>query len=152
MIDPLLIGTPDSILPVIAGWIPCPVAALLNRPSMTLIFVLSGSNGARDSLSSIPAPDPFAHHRPGLMPVPMNSTAKRWGGGALVAAEADELRPKPDSDSSHGRPIVTPAPRSMVLRDNARSPCRCASFCVLIIDHLVLAVSSSRPRLLRNWR
>src|SRR3954471_22151255 len=123
---------------------PCPVAALLNRPSMTLIFALSGSNGARDSLSSIPAPDPFAHQRPGLMPVPMNSTAKRWGGAALVAAEADELRPKPASDSSHGRPIVTPAPRRTVLRDNARPPCRDDSCCVLIMDHLLLAVSSSR--------
>src|SRR3954469_18666311 len=115
MIDPLLMGTPDRRLPVIAGWIPCPVAALLNRPSMTLIFALSGSSGANDSLSSIPAPVPLAHQRPGLMPVPMNNTAKRWGGPEVVAAEA-ELIPKPESDSSHGKAMVTPAPRRNVLR------------------------------------
>src|SRR3954452_16382398 len=107
---------------------PCPVAALLNRPSMTLIFDLSGSSGASDSLSSIPAPAPLAHQRPGLMPVPMNNTAKRWGCAAGVAAEA-ELMPKPDSDSSHGKAMVTPVPRRKVLR-------------VFFIDHLLLAVSS----------
>src|SRR5262245_59596123 len=102
---------------------------------MTLIFALSGSKGASDSLSSIPAPAPLAHQRPGLMPVPMNSTAKRWGCPAVVAAEA-ELLPKPDSDSSHGKAMVTPAPRRKVLRDNAISRSRRASCCVFILDHL----------------
>src|SRR3954470_12839999 len=151
MIEPLLIGTPDNMLPVIAGCIPCPVAALLNRPSMTLVFAFSGSNGASDSLNSIVAPDPLAHQRPGLMPVPMKSTAKRRGCAAVVAAEA-ELMPKPDSDSSHGKAMVTPAPRRKVLRANAFLRFRRASCCVFIIDHLSLAADCSRPRLLRNWR
>src|SRR3954449_10090313 len=146
MIDPLLIGTPDNMLPVIAGCIPCPVAALLKRPSITLIFALSGSNGASDSLNSIVAPDPLAHQRPGLMPVPMKSTAKRCGCTAVVAAEA-ELRPKPDRDSSHGKAMVTPAPRRNVLRPNAFFRVRRASDCVFIMDHLSLAVTCSRPRL-----
>src|SRR4051794_29507389 len=138
MIEPLLIGTPDNRLPVIAGCIPCPVAALLKRPSMTLIFALSGSNGARDSLNSIAAPVPFAHQRPGLMPVPMNSTAKRWGCAAVVAAEAAAM-PKPDSDSSHGKPMVTPAPRRKVLRANAFSRLRCVSGRGFVTVHLSLA-------------
>src|SRR4051812_31664014 len=102
---------------------PCPVAALLNSPSMTLIFDLRGSSGASDSPSSIPAPDPLAHQRPGLIPVPMNNTAKRCGCAAVVAAEA-ALTPKPDSDSSHGSAIVTPTPWRKILRDNVLSTFR----------------------------
>jgi hypothetical protein len=56
----------------------------------------------------------------------MNSTAKRWGGSEMVAAEA-ELTPKPASDSNHGKAMVTPAPRRKILLDNALSRFRRAS-------------------------
>ena len=35
------------MLPVCPGWMPTPTAGLLNRPLMTLIFVFTGSSGAR---------------------------------------------------------------------------------------------------------
>src|SRR5664279_2175082 len=79
---------------------------------MTLILALSGSSGCNDSLSCSPAPLPLAHQRPGLMPVPMKSTAKRFGGLGTAAA---------DSDSSHGKAIVTPVPRRNVRREEAFS-------------------------------
>ena len=61
MIAPFLSGAPVSRLPVMPGWMPLPVAALLNSPSMTLIFGFSGSSGCSVWLSSIAAPLPFAH-------------------------------------------------------------------------------------------
>ena len=66
---------------------------------------------------SVPAP--FAHQFGGLMPLPMNRAAKRRG------YFAEEVRgtgspPQPESDSSQGRPSVTPTPR--------RNVCRLVSF------------------------
>ena len=61
MIAPRLSGAPVSRLPVIPGWMPLPVANLLKRPSMTLIFVFSGASGWSVWLSSIAAPLPLAH-------------------------------------------------------------------------------------------
>ena len=56
-----------------------PTAGLLNRPLMTLIFCFTGSSGASVLLSFIAAPAPLAHQWLPLMPLPMNSTAKRLG-------------------------------------------------------------------------
>src|SRR5262249_26978334 len=89
---------------------PCPVECLLNRPLITVILCFNGSSGDRLRPSVIAAPDPWAPQWSSLMPLPMKSTAKRLGNGFEdVAASAD-------SDSSHGRHIVTPAPRSTVRR------------------------------------
>ena len=90
---------------------------------MTLIFALSGSSGCSDWLSSIAAPLPLAHQWSGLMPLPMNTTAKRLGAPATslarAAAAIAAVDPKPASDSSHGSAIVTPTPWRTVRRGTA---------------------------------
>src|SRR5688572_18779362 len=112
MTGPLVIGAPESKLPVCAGWIPCPVECLLNSPLMTVTFFLIGSSGDKLRLSFMSSPDPVAPQWFSLTPLPMKSTAKRLGKGELgVAAKAD-------MDSSHGRAMVTPAPRRTVRRDS----------------------------------
>src|SRR5260370_35348 len=59
---------------------PTPVAALLNRPETTFSRERSEDRGCRLLLSSMSAPEPLAPQFLGLMPLPMNSTAKRRGG------------------------------------------------------------------------
>src|SRR5687767_12229263 len=78
---------------------------------MTVTFFLIGSSGDRLRLSFMSSPDPVAPQWFSLMPLPMKSTAKRFGNGEDVAANAD-------IDSSHGNAMVTPAPRSTVRRDS----------------------------------
>src|SRR3982075_3444454 len=107
---PFCSAAPERMLPVCPGWMPTPVACLLNRPETTFSFVLSGAMGCRLLLSSMPSPVPFAHQWFGLIPLPMNSAAKRLGDDCGVSpAHAGR-------DSSQGRPIATPTPRSTVRR------------------------------------
>src|SRR5258708_38472304 len=110
---PFWSAAPDRILPVCPGWMPTPVACLLNSPETTLSRGRSDANGSRLLLSSMSAPEPLAHQFLGLMPLPMNRAAKRWG--YTVAAPAGSPL-KPDIDSSHGRAMVTPRPFSRVRR------------------------------------
>src|SRR5262245_20040621 len=95
---------------------PTPVACLLNRPEITFSFVLNGANGSRLLLNSISWPTPLAHQWLGLIPLPMKSAANRLGGlGANSAATGSLLQT--GTDSSQGKPIVTPAPRRNMRRE-----------------------------------
>src|SRR6185295_10164237 len=109
---------------------PWPVAALLKRPSMTLILCFSGSSGARVLLSFMSAPEPSALQLFSLMPLPMNMTPKRFGKtvGAVVS-------PNTGSDSSQGRATATPAPRRTARRE-MRGEEFCVDFGILV--HLSL--------------
>src|SRR5579862_63342 len=108
---------------------PWPVAALLNRPSITLILCFSGSSGDRVLLSFMSAPEPSALQLFSLMPLPMNMTPKRFG--KTVGAS-----PNTGSDSSHGRATATPAPRRTARRE-MRGEEFCVDFGILV--HLSLA-------------
>src|SRR5579884_4504274 len=99
---------------------PTPVAFLLNRPLTTLIFPFNGAIGSRQGPSRMSAPEPLAHHCVGLPPQPMNRAANRFGHGAVPPADA--LAPHAGIDSSHGRAIVTPAPRRNIRRDVETRP------------------------------
>ena len=59
-------------------------------------------------------PEPLAHQWSGLIPLPMKSAANR--AGKAWAAPAAASPPHTGSDSSQGRAIATPAPRSTVRR------------------------------------
>src|SRR3954463_16239073 len=103
MIAPLVNAAPESKLPVCAGWIPCPVADFMKRPLMTFILVLNGARGESVLLSCMLAPLPEADHSLGLMPQPMNITAKRRGNFASpppVTPAAGDSAPHAGSDSS----------------------------------------------------
>src|SRR6185437_11436214 len=95
---------------------PTPVACLLNRPWTTFSLVFSGASGSRLLLSSISAPAPLAPQWFGLMPLPMNSAAKRWGYFGVAASDSAVSPPQTGIDSSHGSAIATPTPRSTVRR------------------------------------
>src|SRR6185295_6121984 len=110
-IGPFWMGTPDSRLPVCPGWMPIPTAGLLKRPLTTLIFFFSGSSGASDLLNSSSAPAPLAHQWFPLIPLPMNSTAKRLGNGGSARTAATGLL-QAGKDSSHGSAMLTPTPRN----------------------------------------
>src|SRR5688572_19300310 len=90
---------------------PTPVADLLNSPLMTLSLSRNGLSGSRLLLSSISAPLPLALQFLGLIPLPMNSAANRFGGSAFSAPCATS-----GSASSHGSATVTPTPRMTVRR------------------------------------
>src|ERR1700736_645069 len=109
---------------------PGPVAALLNRPSMTLILCFSGSSGDRVLLSFMSAPEPSALQLFSLMPLPMNMTPKRFGKAAGAVGS-----PNTGSESRQGRATATPAPRR-----TARREIRAGEFCVDfgILVHLPL--------------
>src|SRR5262245_4176360 len=104
------------MLPVCPGWMPTPVADLLNKPLMTLSRARNGLSGSRLLESSISAPLPFALQFLGLMPLPMNSAANRFGGSAFSAPRAPS-----GNASSHGSATVTPTPRRTVRREGRRS-------------------------------
>src|SRR5262249_25935529 len=112
---PFWSAAPERMLPVWPGWMPTPVAFLLNRPVMTFSRVRKGARGSRLLLNSMAAPDPLAHQWFGLMPLPMNRAAKRWGkaGGPRVEAGSS---PHTGRDPSQGRAMATPTPRSIVRR------------------------------------
>src|SRR5260370_23663632 len=112
---PLCSAAPDRMLQVCPGWMPTPVACLLNSPEMTLSRGRSGASGSRLLLSSMSAPAPLADQFLGLMPLPMNKAAKRCGCAAAAVPGAVAL-PQPETDSSQGRAIVTPTPLSSVRR------------------------------------
>src|ERR1700719_2714376 len=109
---------------------PWPVAALLNRPSITLILCFSGSSGDSVLLSFMSAPEPSALQLFSLRPLPMNMTPKRFG--KTVGAVGS---PNTGSDSSQGRATAAPAPRS-----TARREMRVGEFCLGfgILVHLSL--------------
>src|SRR5262245_36684852 len=112
-ICPGAMATPESRLPVCAGWIPMPTDDGLNRPWMTLIFCFSGSSGWSERPRVIAAPLPRDHQWLPLTPLPMNSTANRFGksrAGSDHAATAG-------NDSSHGSAIAAPAARRTVRRE-----------------------------------
>src|ERR1700677_3369006 len=93
---------------------PTPVACLLNSPEMTFKRERRADSGSRLLLNCISAPDPLAHQFFGLMPLPRNKAAKRFGG--VDATSAAVSPPQTGRDSNHGRPIVTPTPWSKVRR------------------------------------
>src|SRR4051812_40499530 len=98
---------------------PCPVADFIKRPLMTFILVLNGARGESVLLSCMLAPPPDADHSLGLMPQPMNITAKRRGNVASappVRTGAGDSAPHAGSDSSQGSAIVTPTPRRNMRR------------------------------------
>src|ERR1700733_3004096 len=99
---PLCRAAPDRILPVCPGWMPTPVACLLNSPETTFSFVLNGASGWRLLLSSIVWPEPFAHQLFGLIPLPMNRAAKRLGNPDAPSTDEDSP-PQTGIDSSQGR-------------------------------------------------
>src|SRR5262245_12246766 len=90
---------------------PMPTDILLNRPLMTLIFFFNGASGASVLPIFIASPLPRDHQWFPLTPLPINSTANRFGNAGADCAGA----PQAANDSSHGRHIVTPTPRSTVL-------------------------------------
>src|SRR5438445_6336664 len=114
---PFCRAAPDRMLPVWPGWMPTPVACLLNRPETTLSRERNGASGSRLLLSSMSAPDPLADQLLGLMPLPMKRAAKRFGGAAGGAPEGASP-PQPERDSSQGRAMVTPTPRRRARRVN----------------------------------
>src|SRR5215475_13767152 len=78
---------------------------------MTLIFFFNGSSGASVLPSFIASPLPRDHQWFPLMPFPMKSTANRFGNAGADCAGPHQA----GNDSSHGRHIVTPAPRRTAL-------------------------------------
>src|SRR5690242_6562494 len=111
---PFWSAAPDRMLPVWPGWMPTPVAALLNNPEMTFNRGRSEDSGSRLLLKCMSGPEPLAHQWGGLMPLPINRAANRLG-GVEEAPAADSL-PQTGSDSSQGSAIVTPTPFSKVRR------------------------------------
>src|SRR6516162_3390835 len=107
--EPLFRWAPDRMLPVWPGWMPTPVAALLNNPEMTFKRDRKGAIGCRLLLNSMSAPELFAHQCGGQMPLPMNSTANRLGAVAAAVPVVDSPA-RNGIDSSHGRARVTPTP------------------------------------------
>src|SRR5262249_21218259 len=95
---------------------PTPVACLLKSPEMTFSLGRSDCSGSRLLPSVMSAPEPLAAQLGGLMPLPMNSAAKRLG-CAVAAVEADCPRPNGIA-SSHGRAIETPTPWRSLRRVN----------------------------------
>ena len=87
---------------------------------MTFSFDLSGSIGWSVLLNSISAPVPFAHQCSGLTPQAMNNAANRFGAVGTPSG-VEDVSPHTGIDSSQGRAIATPAPRSSVRRET----CNC---------------------------
>src|SRR3954467_10331052 len=109
---------------------PTPTAGRLNRPLITFNFVLNGASGSSVLPKDISAPAPFAHQCLLLMPLPMNTAAKRCGyrregtGGVSGPAgdgegEPVDSRARSGSESKNGSAISTPAPRRERRRETA---------------------------------
>src|SRR3954470_4031032 len=90
------------------------VVCVMNNTEITISRGRGEDKGSRLLLSSMSAPEPFAHQFLGLMPLPMNRAANRLG-CVDCAPVTDSALPK-GSDSSQGNAIVTPTPRSRVRR------------------------------------
>src|SRR5947209_7497836 len=90
---------------------PRPMAPLLKRPWITLILLFNGSRGESVLLSFMPSPDPSLPHWSSLTPQPRKITPKRFGNAPAPAVAALAA-----NDSSHGRAMVTPAPRRIARR------------------------------------
>ena len=131
------------MLPVCAGWMPTPVACLLNRPWMTLILGFSGSSGSRRLAELHVGARAF-----GAPVIRVDAVAHEQDGEPLrEGAGARWRRAKAGSDSSQGRAIVTPAPRRTVRRE-MRSADFCRSIRTCSFTFLLLAASARR--LFRN--
>ena len=94
------------------------------------------------------APAPLAHQLGWLTPQPMKSAANRLGNGAGSPPVA-AMAPQTGTDSSHGKAIVTPAPRKNVRRDAWWIPARVISGSMA----LMVSQSSALPlstRLFKN--
>ena len=65
---PFCRAAPERMLPVCPGWMPTPVACLLNRPLMTLSLAFSGASGSRLWPSSIVRAGALGPPVVGLMP------------------------------------------------------------------------------------
>src|SRR5580698_3952684 len=91
---------------------PWPVSACTYRPSITLIFCLSGSKGERVFDSFISAPWPSALQWSSLMPQPRNTTPNRFGNADAGGVSADAC-----NDSRKGSATVQPAPRNTARRE-----------------------------------
>src|SRR5260370_21811727 len=111
-------AAPERIFPVCPGWMPTPVACLLNSPETTLSFGRKDASGSRLRLNCMFAPAPDALQCGGLMPLPMKRAAKRLGGADAGVPAGDGVQN--GIDSSHGRAIVTPALRRKVRRVDLR--------------------------------
>ncbi len=134
-----------------------PTAGLLNRPLMTLIFVL-------DRLQRLEALAELHVRALALGPpvIAVDAVAHEHHGKALreracCAARRRRCRrgrasPQTGSDSSHGSAIVTPTPRRNVRREiRPRSISRAAVFMFhAIYRSAARSARSSRPRLFRN--
>src|SRR5687768_7106633 len=79
-------------------------------------FSRKSASGASTWPSSIARPSPLAHHSLPWKPLPANSTASRTG-ASLAAGLPLASSPQTFSDSSQGKAIVTPRPRSIVRRE-----------------------------------
>src|SRR5262249_7355880 len=87
---------------------PTPVACLLKRPEITFSLGRSDWSGSKLLPRVMSAPEPLADQFGGLMPLPMNSAAKRLG---CAVGTVNEDCPRPNGiASSHGRAIETPTP------------------------------------------
>ena len=62
-------------------------------------------------------PVPRAHHSREWKPFPEKRTARRTGGSLAVVDERRGSSPQTGSDSSQGRAMVTPKPRSKRRRE-----------------------------------
>src|SRR5271165_4231161 len=92
---------PERILPVCPGWMPTPVAALLNSPEITFKRGRREDKGSRVLLNRMSEVDPSAHQLGGLMPLPMNRAANRRGGVEAGVPEPGSV-PQTGIDSSQG--------------------------------------------------
>ena len=123
---------------------------------MTLIFVFTGSSGSRLLLElhlgavalgpPVVAVDAVAHEQHG------KALGKRGRGAGRAGGRRSAVAPD-GSDSSHGKAIVTPTPRSNVASPEIRwLAAGCNRFVVAIrMDRRsLLSPASSRPRLFRN--
>src|SRR3984885_16319508 len=95
---------------------PWPVSAWTYRPSMTLIFCLSGSRGDSVLLNFMSAPWPSALQWSSFTPQPRKTMPKRLG-----KAEGGGTSAKACSDSSQGNATVQPAPRSTARRETGNA-------------------------------
>ena len=102
---------------------------------MTFTFFLMGSSGDKLRLSFISSPDPVEPQWFSLTPLPMKSTANRFGNGE------EDVWANADIDSSHGSAMVTPAPRRTVRRDSFIS----IPFLLRVALGLLLARAAPRP-------
>ena len=85
---------------------------------MTSSFSRNGSSGWSTLPSSMVRPEPLAHHSLLWNPLPEKRQANRTGGWLETSRPAG-VSPQTRTDSSQGRAIETPRPRSIARRESA---------------------------------